>query len=286
MGSALALAILNRNYDLTVWNRTLSKAQPIVTEGAVIADSVLSVANSCDILVVSLLDHSATDTAIISEEVGESLRGKSLIQLSTTTAKDVVETMDWTTRHDINFLKGGVLVYPNDILSGSGCIVYGGKRQLFDDLRPLLDAMGGQPMFVSENPVDTIGATSAVYAFIYSSLMSFTLGVAVCHRTGIPAEAFTHNVMEPFIKSGVLMNFLGRIGSAVHERKYDNDVQATLDVWIDALKQTISEIDEIGIETTSLRPLMDQLQRAANKGHNNDDIGSVFEVLIEKPAAV
>ena len=233
-----------------------------------------------------MLDHSATKAALLSDEAGKALQGKSLIQLSTTTAKDVVETMEWATRHDINFLKGGVLVYPSDILSGSGGVVYGGKRQLFDDLRPLLDVMGGQPMFVSENPVDTIGATSAVYAFIYSSLMSFTLGAAVCHRVGIPADAFTFNVMEPFIKSGALMNFLGRIGSAVHERKHGKDVQATLDVWIDAPVQTIAEIDKIGIDTTTLRPLMNQLQQAADKGHNHDDISSVFEKLIEKPAAV
>jgi len=121
-----------------------------------------------------------------------------------------------------------------------------------------------------------IGATSAVYSFIYSSLMSFTLGAAICRRTGIPADAFTHNVIEPFIKSGALTNYLARIGRAVHERKYDNDVQATLDVWIDALRQTISEVDEIGIETASLRPLMDQLQQAASNGHNQEDIASVF----------
>jgi len=76
MGSALACSILNEGYDLTVWNRTLSKAQSIGTDGATIADSALNVAQSCDILVVSLLDHSATRASIISSEVGEALREK------------------------------------------------------------------------------------------------------------------------------------------------------------------------------------------------------------------
>jgi hypothetical protein len=110
--------------------------------------------------------------------------------------------------------------------------------------------------------------------------MSFILGTAIRHRTGISVDRFTNNVVEPLVKSGALMNFFSRSGRAVHARNYDQDVQASLDVWIDALRQTIAEIEEIGIETSSLLPLMDQLQRAEKAGYGQKDIASVFETLI------
>ena len=38
MGSALARTLLGHGYRVTVWNRTSAKAEPLVRDGAVLAD--------------------------------------------------------------------------------------------------------------------------------------------------------------------------------------------------------------------------------------------------------
>jgi 3-hydroxyisobutyrate dehydrogenase-like beta-hydroxyacid dehydrogenase len=190
------------------------------------------------------------------------------VQLSTTTVDEVEETARWAETNGVAFLKGAILVYPDAIRTGRGEILYGGPKDLFDSWRPLLDAMGGQPCLVSNRPADTVGPTSACYSFLYSALLSFLHGAAVCHRSGVPVEAFTRNVIEPFVIR------------AADARRYDEDLQATLDVWNDALRQTIADIEAIDIDTATLRPFKALLDRTAEAGHGQEDIAAVFETLI------
>ncbi len=280
MGRALADALLAAGFEVVVWNRTAAKADLLEEPGAKVAASTVEAAEWADVLVVCLLDHPATREAIMTDEVAAALRGKTLIQLSTTTAGEAEETARWAEAREAAFLKGGILVYPDAIRAGHGEILYGGPKEVFKRWRPLLDAMGGRPCLVSDRPADTIGSTAACYSFLYSALLSFLHGAAVCHRSGVPVEAFTRNVVEPFLMGGSLMNFLNSAGRAADQRRYDQDLQATLDVWNDALRRTIADIDAMGIDTATLRPFKALLDRTAAAGHGEQDIASVFETLI------
>ncbi len=280
MGRALADALLARAFQVTVWNRTRAKAEPLERAGACVAPSVVEAARGTDVLVVCLLDHAATREAVMTEEVGTALRGKTLVQLSTTKVNEVDELARWAGVNDIAFLKGAILVYPDAIRAGNGAILYGGPKDLFDRLRPLLDAMGERPSLVSDRPADTIAPTNACYSFLYSSLLSFLHGAAICHRSGVSVEAFTRNVIEPFVKGGALMRFLDSAARAAAKRRYDEDLQATLDVWNDALRQTITNIEETDIDTATLQPFKALLDRTAASGYGQNDIAAVFETLI------
>lgn len=282
MGRALAEAVAVKGFGVTVWNRTREKAELLKEVDAHVATSIAEAARASDVLVVCLLDHAATREVIMTEEVGKALEGKTLVQLSTTTADEVEALSRWSNEMDIAFLKGGILVYPDDIRAGRGAILYGGKKEVFEHLRPLLDSMGGQPCLVSDHPAKTVGPTSACYSFLYSALLSFLHGAAICHRSGVPVESFARNVIEPFIKGGSLMNFLDNAGRAAASRRYNEDLQATLDVWNDALRQTISDIDAINIDTATLQPFKALLDRTAANGYGDKDIAAVFETLITR----
>lgn len=280
MGSALAESLLAKEFQITVWNRTQSKAEHLKTLGATVSSSVELAAQQSDILIACLLDHVATRNTIMSQEVGTALRGKSLVQLSTTTKDEVDELVKWADAYDIELLKGGIMVYPDDIRDGNGAILYGGPKDLFDRLHPVLMAMGGKPTHVCDLPADVVASISAGYAFLYSSLISFLFGAAICHRGGISVEAFTNNVIEPFISSGSLMRYLGNAGQAAAKRQYDGELQATLDVWDDALRQIITDIEAIEIDTAILQPLKSLLETSSARGHGESDIASIIETLL------
>lgn len=280
MGRALADALLARAFQVTVWNRTPAKAELLEQAGAHVAPSVAEAAHRAEVLVVCLLDHAATRDAVMTEEVATALRGKVFVQLSTTKVDEVEELARWTEKNDISFLKGAILVYPDAVRAGNGEILYGGSEDLFNRLRPILDAMGGRPSLVSGRPADTIAPTTACYAFLYSSLLSFLHGAAICHRSGVSVEAFTRNVIEPFVEGGSLMRFLDSVARAAGKRRYDEDLQATLDVWNDALRQTIANTEEADIDTATLQPFKVLLDRTAADGYGQKDIAAVFESLI------
>lgn len=282
MGQALADSLLEKSFRVAVWNRTRAKAELLASAGASVAPSAAAAARATEVMVVCLLDHGATRDAIMNEAVGTALRGKTLVQLSTTMAGDVDELSRWAESYDIAFLKGAIMVYPDDIRAGNGQILYGGSKDVFERTQSVLHAMGGRPCRVCDRPTDVIAVTDASYAFLFSSLLSFLLGTAVCHRSGINIETFTHDVIEPFITGGSLMKYLTSAGRTVAARSYDEDVQASLDIWADGLGQVIAGIAASGVDTAMLNPLKALLDQTAAKGFGRADIAAVFETLLAK----
>ena len=56
MGSNIAQCILKAGFDLTVWNRTVSKMQPLVEQGAKQAVSAKEATSGADVVVTCLMD--------------------------------------------------------------------------------------------------------------------------------------------------------------------------------------------------------------------------------------
>lgn len=78
------------------------------------------------------------------------------------------------------------------------------------------------------------------------------------------------------------MNYLDNAGKAAAIRSYDGDLEATLDVWGDAVRQTITDIEAINIDTALLEPLKLLLDRSSASGYGECDIAAVVETLLKK----
>ncbi|HXZ01474.1 MAG TPA: NAD(P)-dependent oxidoreductase [Stellaceae bacterium] len=59
MGAGMAGRILRMGYDLSVWNRTAAKADPLVATGAKLASSAEAAAGDADIVITSLMDDAS-----------------------------------------------------------------------------------------------------------------------------------------------------------------------------------------------------------------------------------
>ena len=76
------------------------------------------------------------------------------------------------------------------------------------------------------------------------------------------------------------MRYLDKAGRAAAIRRYDEDVQATLDVWNDGLRQMIVDVEASAIDSAMLRPLKALLDQTAANGYGQKDIAAVFETLL------
>jgi len=282
MGSALGESLLAANFNLTTWNRTLSKTGCLKANGARVSNSVTEAAENSDVLIVCVLDHQATKNAVMSSAVGTALSGKALIQLSTTTEGEVRELEEWTAENSIRLVKGAILVTPDDIRTGDGAILYGGSLDLYNELKPILQSMGGKPTHVSDKPANVIAPANASYSFLSSALIGFLYGAAICRKRDVPVETFTKDIIEPFISSGSLMAYLDISAKAAAKRSYDGELLASLNVWNDGLQQIMADIESMGIETAILKPLKELMDKTSDQGYADSDIAAVIETLLEQ----
>jgi len=156
MGSALAEALLAKGHRVTVWNRTSSKGGLVAEAGASVAESVHGAITEAQTVVVCVIDHDASESLLMSDDVARSLRGKLLVQLSTVTAEESRALGRWAEKNGIDYLDGSILGYRQDILRNSCPIVYSGPKKAFDANEGVLASMGGDPRLISE----TVGSVA------------------------------------------------------------------------------------------------------------------------------
>jgi 3-hydroxyisobutyrate dehydrogenase len=85
MGAALGQRLMNLGHELTVWNRTADKTQPLAAAGAKVASTPLRLAASSETIITILTDAAAIDAAYRGEDglLAGDVAGKVFIEMST-----------------------------------------------------------------------------------------------------------------------------------------------------------------------------------------------------------
>jgi 3-hydroxyisobutyrate dehydrogenase-like beta-hydroxyacid dehydrogenase len=108
MGTALARAFVAAGHSVVVWNRAPAKAEPLRTV-ATLASTPEIAARDSSIVVVSLTDYSACGGVLFSDKMGESLRGKTVVQLTSGTPSNARTGAEWAVRHGVHYLDCAIL---------------------------------------------------------------------------------------------------------------------------------------------------------------------------------
>jgi 3-hydroxyisobutyrate dehydrogenase len=85
MGAAVGSRLLSLGHDLTVWNRSVERAQPLLAVGAKWAESPKALAESVDVVITLLTNEAALDE-VYGSEIGllsGRVMGKTFIDMST-----------------------------------------------------------------------------------------------------------------------------------------------------------------------------------------------------------
>lgn len=277
MGSALAEALLSAGYPVVVWNRTISKSEPLVEQGATVANSPAEAAQEAQITVVCVAEHAVIVELIQNDAVAKGLEGKLLAQLGVVTAEQARQTTNWAKERNIGYLEGSILGLPAHVKTATATLVCSGPRDVFDTHKDLL-AVFGNPQHVSE----TVGAAydfdKVYYSLPYSMFLGFIQGAALAHASGFSIEAFINIALEriPNI-TPQLKNF----GDLISNRNYDSD-QATLHAWAAAYSKSLDLCRTLRVDETLPSALMHNLQKAIDAGYGDKEMSAVFEVLLPR----
>ena len=144
MGAGMSRNLLKAGYPVTVWNRTVSKMEPLVEAGAKAAGSPREVAENSDVVISIVTDSPDVEQVLLgSEGVTHGAReGMVCIDMSTISPITTREISAKLAEKGVKMLdapvSGGVIGANNGTLS----IMVGGDEGVFDECLPLFEAMG------------------------------------------------------------------------------------------------------------------------------------------------
>ncbi|MFC4336987.1 NAD(P)-dependent oxidoreductase [Salininema proteolyticum] len=136
MGRATVRSLLKAGYAVTVWNRTASKAEDLVAEGAMMAPTVSEALRANEVVILSLTHYEAM-YAILSQ-AEEALAGRLIVNLSSDTPQETREGAQWVEDRGARFLAGGFMSQSDDIEHELSYLFYSGPKALYEEYADLL----------------------------------------------------------------------------------------------------------------------------------------------------
>ncbi|MGW6424048.1 NAD(P)-dependent oxidoreductase [Nocardia sp. NPDC055053] len=197
MGSALAQALLTGGHQVTVWNRTAARAEPLVAQGAVLAASSAEALAAADLVILCVLDDAAVREHI--EPVAALLRGHTVVNLTTTTPEQARALGRWAADNEVELIDGGIMAVPSMIGGPGAFVLYSGATAAFDRYRPVLELFG-RADFVGADPGAAAMYDVSILGGMYAMFAAFQQGGAMVRTTGGTAAQLAA-LMAPFLQA-------------------------------------------------------------------------------------
>lgn len=271
MGSALAAALLDAGHSVTVWNRTPGRDTDLVSRGARPAGSVREAVSASPVVVACLLKHDSVHETL--DPVVDALRGRTLVNVTTTTPNEARELASWAADHGVDYLDGAIMAVPAMISSRAGQIFYSGSRAVYDALLPIIDTWA-----TSEFHGEDAGRASlvdlAMLSGMYQMFAGFLHGAAMVGSVGMSAADFAAR-QAPFLAA--MTAELAGFADVIDGGDYTVANQQSLN--FSDLSHIVLASEDQGVDPAPIAVVQALIDKQIAAGHGSEGLARVYESL-------
>ena len=190
MGCQLALRLLRAGYDVTAWNRTRSRAEPLARAGAAIAGRPADLAGRDIVFIMVSADQ---DLEEVTSGDGGLLTGdrapRIIVDSSTVSPEVSARVRAAAADRGAAFLAAPVSGNPKVIAAGKLTVAASGPREAFEAVEPLLAAWGRGVTYVGEGETARL-VKIAHNVFLGVVMQSLAEVTTLAERGGVSRAAF------------------------------------------------------------------------------------------------
>lgn len=202
MGAPMASNLIKAGYDVTVWNRTESKCDPLLSLGAKFESSPAGVASSCDVTFAMLADpESAAEVACGTNGAAEGMApGKGYVDVSTVDDATSKLIGKHITSTGASFLEAPVSGSKKPAEDGLLIFLTAGDESLYKRVAPLLDVMGKSRFYLGD--VGNGATMKLVVNMVMGSMMvSFAEGLLLSEKVGLDPNTVVEVISQGAINA-------------------------------------------------------------------------------------
>ena len=183
MGLPMSKNIVKAGYNLTVFNRSKNKAEPLKEFGAKISNTLKDAVDGSDIIITMLTDDTAVDAVMNDSNFLENLKsGSIVIDMSSVKPTTATKHGNNLKLKNVNYLDAPVSGGTIGAEEASLAIMVGGEQNIFDDAFDILKKMGNPTL------VGPIGS-GQVSKLANQIIVGLTIGavaeaVTLCEKAG------------------------------------------------------------------------------------------------------
>ncbi|MEV5892729.1 NAD(P)-dependent oxidoreductase [Nonomuraea fuscirosea] len=273
MGSKMAETFLAAGHEVAVWNRTASKADPLVAGGARRAASAVD----GELLVVSQIGYQA-----MYDSFGDArLDGKVVVNLSSGSPGELREAARRVAERGGTLITGGIMVPPPGIGQPGAYTFYSGPKEVLDRHVPVLETLG-EVAYVGADEGLAMMFYQAQLLIFWSSMTSFMHAMALLRTAGVAPEAFLPFARDMFTSLGGdgPMGYARHLAGEFAAGSYPGELNS-LHMQAVGLGHAVEALAEAGVEITVPTALRRLFERADAEGRGDEGLGTVIQSIMK-----
>jgi 3-hydroxyisobutyrate dehydrogenase-like beta-hydroxyacid dehydrogenase len=274
MGGGIAGTLLKAGYTLTVWSRHPDQGNALVRQGAKAAPNIAAAVNDAEVVMYSLSDDRAVDEVVFGQGgvLPSVRRGQIVLDNTTVHPETSRRQAEAYAEKGVEFLDVPVFGSRNEAAGGGLWVLAGGKRDVFDRVRPILDAMGATVHYMGES-----GKGSAMKLvgnlIVASQLQALGEAMVLATKAGLNPQ----DVLGVLAVTDFRSPILSGVGAALVKRDFTTNF---------ALKHMLKDanlIDRLAQDLNSPIPAVaavrETIKSAVNQGWGEENASAMIKAL-------
>ena len=274
MGSRMVKRLLDAGHSVTGYNRTKAKAQWLIDAGMKWAETPRAVAAATDTVLSMVTNTQALQAVACGPDgiIAGLSPGKIYVDMSTVSPAASRDLANQAEAKGVHMLDAPVSGSVSTLEEGKLSIMVGGKREVVERVRSILEAIGPKVTHVGDNGL-AVSMKIATNLSLAVQMLAFSEGVLLAQKSGIRRETAVEVLLNSVIASPMVKYRGPFVLDMPDEAWFDvNMMQKDLLLALEMGRQL-----NVPLPTTSITNEM--LTAARGMGLAEKDFAVLFEVL-------
>ncbi len=267
MGAGMARSAQRAGHEVTAWNRTRSKAEPLADDGIGVADSVAAAVDGADVVMTMLFDADAV--LDVTRELTGALGPDAVWLQSATVGPEGIARIAQAAGSQ-QLLDAPMLGTKQPAEQGKLVPLVSGPSALIERAQPVLDAVGAKTIVAGDDLGRASALKLACNAWILSITAATAQSVAIAKGLGVDPALFLQA-----IEGGASDSPYAQLkGGAMIKGDF------TPSFGLDGGRKDLGLIDDAAragdVDPTLIEAVRALFDGASEAGHGDDDLAAVF----------
>lgn len=271
MGKPMALNILQAGYDVTVNDLNLDSVKTLIEAGAT-SGTPAEMGTACDVIITMLPASHQVEQVVLGENgiLQSATAGTIIIDMSSISPVASVEIANQAAMRGVEMLDAPVSGGEPKAIDGTLSIMVGGKENIFNSVKPLLDVIGASVTLVGKNG-SGVTAKLANQIIVNLNIAAMSEALTLAAKAGIDVEKMYHAIRG------------GLAGSAVLDAKVPLILERNfvaggrIDINLKDMTNVMETAHEIGVPLPLSSQLVEIFHALKIDGKAADDHGGIIQ---------
>ena len=269
MGAGMAQSLLREGIEVTVWNRTAERSEPLADDGATVALDPVAAVTDADVVVAMLFDAAST-IDVMTKVLPAMAEGAVFVQCATVGLDGAEQTASIAAEQGVAFLDCPVLGTKAPAEQGKLVMLASGDLALRERVQPAFDAMGSKTIWVGAEL--GLGSKLKLVCNAWIGALAAAVGqsLALAKALGLDQQL----MLDAFDGAAAGSPYLQAKGKAIIDSSFAPQFS------VDGVRKDTGLIRDAvaasGLSTVLIDGVRAAFDAASQAGHGDEDMAAVY----------